>query len=184
MFEADKNSTPRRWDLIRLRGGGVTEFTLCSSKFFAITTHWNNCTVPCCGQECPLCDLLPARGLFYLAGFCQQRISILELGAMSASHLEQHVKLLHGGLRPGLLLRISRRGEKKPVLSDCVGFVESVREVEMLDLAAHVMAVYKFPPPNPGEDLALFEFRCRSIAKIRCNRAAELLSSARARQMG
>ena len=183
MFNADLPLSSNRWPVVRLVAGSRTEVTLLSSAFFALTTHWNKCTLPCSGSDCRLCEILPSRGLFYAAVMCGSRVSILELGAQSAGHFEQHVKLLHGGMRPGLVVALSRKGAKSPVRSEVIREVAGSVEVPMLELAAHVMALYKFPCPNPGEPMEKYELRCRSIATVRCNRAAGLLLDARERQL-
>lgn len=183
MFNADRSLGSNRWPVVRLGAGSRTEVTLLSTRFFALTTHWNKCTVPCCGDDCRLCEMLPSRGLFYVAVHCASRISILELGSQSASHFEQHAKLLGGGMRPGLVFQLARRGQKSPVASEIIREQEKCVEVAALELATRVMALYKFPCPNPGEDLVAYELRCRSVAKVRCDRAAELLSKAADRQV-
>lgn len=179
MFSADNTLASTRWPIVRLRGGTNTEIVLLSRKFFALTTHWNKCTLPCCGENCRLCEMLPARGLFYLACMCNSRISILELGSQSASYFEQHAKLLHGGMVPGLVFQLSRRGDKSPVRSEVVRTVNNAADVSLLELATHVMALYKFPCPQPGEELEDYELRCRHIARVRCDRAADVLCNAR-----
>jgi hypothetical protein len=143
-----------------------------SRKFFAISTHFVRVTVPCPGEDCRLCETLPQRGLFYLAVMWGSGVSMLELGGLSASMLEQHAKLLHGGLRPGLVLDLSRKGAKLPVRSEVVRVQEGVNDVQHLDLANHVMALYKFPPANVGECIEQYEARCRQIAKVRNERFA------------
>lgn len=183
MFEADQTLGVHRWPVVRLRGGSETEVVLLSCRFFALTTHWNRCTFPCCGEDCPVCELLPSRGLFYAATHCAGRVSILELGAQSASHFEQHAKLLHGGMRPGLVFRLTRHGAKSPVRSEVVRRQENCSEVSQLELASRVMTLYKFPCPNPNEDIASYERRCRSVAKVRCTRTAQLLTDSRDRQV-
>lgn len=182
MFDADRTLGSNRWPIVRLRSGCSTEVTLLCSRFFAISTHWNKCTVPCCGDDCRLCELLPVRGLFSAAVMCNSRVSILELGSQSASHFEQHAKLLHGGMRPGLVFSLSRRGQKSPVNSEVIREAPSAVEVPLLELATHVMAVYKFPCPNPSEEIESYERRCRAVAKVRCDRAADLLLNARQQQ--
>lgn len=183
MFNADRSLGSNRWPVIRLVAGSSTEVVLLSSRFFEITTHWNKCTVPCCGDGCRLCEVLPSRGLFYVAAMCCSRVSILELASQSASHFEQHCKLLHGGMRPGLVLSLKRRGAKSPVNSEGLRMQDGCAEVSQLELAQRVMALYKFPCPNPGEDLATYEIRIRGVARVRCNRAAELISNASSRQV-
>lgn len=175
MFEADRSTCPSRWEVIRVAAGHGTEATLLSRRFFALTTHWVRTTMPCCGDDCRLCELLPARGLFYCAVLCYSRVCIVELGAQSASHFEQHAKLLHGGMEPGLVVKLTRSGPKKPVKSEGLRMQPGHKEVEPLDLARHVMAIFKFPPPNPGDDLNTFERRCQAIARMRCDRAAEAM---------
>lgn len=175
MFEADRSTNLLRWPVLRLRADSRTEVVLMSSRFFSLTTHWIKCTLPCAGDGCRLCQVLPARGLFYLAVTCDARLSILELGGYSASFIEQHAKLFHGGFAPGLVCELSRKGSKQPVRSEVLRVQTGVLEVPMLELATHVMALYKFPCPNPGDDIEQYERRCRQIASIRCDRAAESL---------
>jgi len=179
MFEADRTLGSHRWPLVRLRASSHTEVVLLSTRFFSLTTHWSTHTFPCCGDGCPCCELLPARGLFYVAVHCVGRISILELGSQSASHFEQHAKLLHGGMRPGLVFSLSRSGAKHPVRSEVVRVVDKCSEVSMLELSSRVMTLYKFPCPNPGDELADYELRCRTVARVRCDRVAHLLLNKR-----
>lgn len=176
MFDADRQLGRNRWPLVRLRAGCECEVVLLSRKFFSLSTHWIRSTVPCCGDECRLCEVLPTRGLFYVAVICESRLSLLELGAMSASDFEQHAKLLHSCMTPGQVYRLWRRGAKSPVRSEVVSVRDGVSEIALLDLATHVMALYKFPPPNLGEEMESYEVRCRLIARMRCDRAANQLA--------
>ena len=177
MFEADRTLGTHRWPVVRLGSGSRTEVVLLSPSFFCLTTHWLNTTFPCCGDDCPVCQLLPARGLFYVAVHCAGRISILELGSQSAASFEQHAKLLHGGMRAGLVFQLLRRGAKSPVHSEVIREQSGCSPIQTLDLARHVMVLFKFPCPNPGETIEQYEFRCRSVARIRCERAAELITN-------
>lgn len=173
MFSADQTLGANRWPVVRLNAGNQTEVVLLSTSFFALTTHWHKCTVPCPGDECSLCAILPARGLFYVACLCQSRVSILELGSQSASHFEQHAKFAGGGMRVGLVFQLTRRSAKAPVRSEIIREKENCSEVSKLDLAAHVMALYKFPPPNPNESLVEYSDRSARVAKVRTDRIAE-----------
>lgn len=175
MFEADQMGGGSRWPLVRLGAGSECEVILCSAKFLPLTVHWVGRSTPCCGDGCSLCSFLPARGLFYSAVLCMSRVSILELGSMSASHLEQHVKLLHGGMKAGLVLRLVRRTSKAPIFSECVNFRSGTREVSMLELAGRVCALYQLPGPNPDEDLTAYQERLRGLAFRRCQVEAERL---------
>lgn len=171
MFEADYSLALHRWPVVRLRSGSQTELILCSMAFFPLTTHWLSAgkgrTVPCCGDGCDLCELLPARGLFYVAGVVMSHVSLLELGAASASHFEQHAKLLHGGMRPGLVVQLSRLGAKQPVRSEVLRFQENVQPIPILSLAAHVCALYRLPCPNPGEDVERYSQRLQTLVQRR-----------------
>lgn len=183
MFNADRTLGSHRWPVVRLGAGSRTEVVLLSTRFFALTTHWNKCTVPCCGDGCRLCELLPARGLFYLAVGCNSQLSILELGSQSSSFFEQHARFMGGGMIVGQVFELQRRTAKSPVRAEFLRVQDSCREVPQLDLATRVMALYKFPCPNPGEDVAAYELRCRSVAKVRTDRAADLIVSAHDRQV-
>lgn len=167
MFEADRSLGIHRWQVVRLHRGSKVELVLCSEAFFPITTHWVGRTVPCCGDGCDLCELLPGRGLFFVAGVVMSRLSLLELGAQSASHFEQHVKLLHGGMRPGLVMELSRSTAKSPVRAEVIGFRENTSPISMLPLAAHVMALFHVPCPNPEETIEHYSVRCATLVRRR-----------------
>jgi len=172
MFAADRCSGSARWPLVRMRGDSRTQIVLLSSRFFELTTHWVGHTVVCSGDDCALCETLPSRGLFYLACLCDSRVSIFELGGLSASNLEQHCKLLHGGIRPGLVIDVWRRGSKHPIRSEVVASRDGVDAVTVLDLAQHVLALYKFPPPNVADTIATYERRCQTMATVRNQQTA------------
>lgn len=172
MFSNDSTRGSNRWHVIRLKTGSRTECVNLSPAFFPITTHWIGHTVPCCLDDCDLCELVPARGLFYLAVFCMARTMMLEMGAQSSGHLEQHAKLLHGGLKPGQVLSCSRRGQRQPLFSEITDFRSGTSAVDTLHLAAKVMAIYKLPCFNPTEDLECYSARCAGMVRIRNRRLA------------
>ncbi len=173
MFQADRSLGVHRWQVVRLSPGSATEVVLLSPAFFEVTTHWSRVTVLCPGEDCALCEVLPSRGLFYVAVHCLSAVRMLELGAQSAAHLEQHCKLLHGGMTPGQVIALSRRTAKSPVYSEVVRFQANVSPVSLLSLAQHVLAMYKYPPPNPQDDLTRYEARVREACKLRNRRLAD-----------
>jgi len=170
MFTNDSEAGSTRWPLVRVQAGGETEIVVCGSRFLPLTTHWVGQTTVCAGDGCALCDVLPVRGLFYLPVVCGSRPSILELSSTSASHFEQHCKLLHGGIRPGLVVRLSRRGRKQPVYSEVVSCIETASTVPLLDFVGKVMILFHFPGPNPGEDFPSYETRLRAMVLLRADR--------------
>jgi len=163
MFQAVHSNSGYRWQLIRLRAGSVCEATLLSSRFFAMGTHFLNTTIPCPGDKCALCEMLAVRGLFYLGAMVDSRLSIVELGSQSASDLEQHLKLLHGGLRAGVVVRLKRSSARRPIHTEFERFAEGVEEVDRFVLCQRVMALYKFPCANPAEDFQQYEQRIRAM---------------------
>jgi len=173
MFNADQNAGTTRWHVVRLSLGSTVSCTLLSPSFFALTTHWTGQTVPCSGEDCGLCEFSPGRGMFYVAVYWNSRVCLLELSSVSASHFEQHCRLLHGGMRAGLEFVASRRTEKRPIYTEATGFKEGTKAIEHLDLAAHVMLLYKLPCPNPGETIETYEERIRLMTKIRNRRLAD-----------
>lgn len=167
MFSNDSTRGSNRWQVLRLRAGNNSEVVNLSPCFFAITTHWIGHTVPCCLDDCDLCEICPARGLFYLAVYCVNRTMLLELGAQSSGHLEQHAKLLHGGLKPGQVIVLSRRGQKQPIYSEITGERPNTSAVNTLDLATKVMALYQLPCPNPSENLEHYSARLADLVRKR-----------------
>lgn len=177
MFEADQTSGGARWPLVRVAAGSETVVTLLSGRMLPLTVHWAERSVPCCGSDCPLCSWLPARALFYLPVICMQRVSILELASLSSSHFEQHCKLLHGGVRAGLVLRLTRRSQKAPIFSEVIDEKKGVKDVSLVELAAKVMALYQLPAPNVAEELESYSARCAHITRIRAERILAKLKS-------
>lgn len=177
MFNADLGNAGYRWPVIRLRPHCESDVTLLSNEFFSLTTHFMRVTVCCAVDGCALCELLPTRGLFYLACLCQGRRSILELGAFSANDIEQHAKLLHGGLRPGLQFRLSRSTKKAAVRSEVLGEAPNCQAVDRLTLAQRVLAVYKLPCCNPEETIEVYERRIRGIVQRRNEHLAKQLGN-------
>lgn len=179
MFTADRNLGVHRWEIVRIIPGHRTEVVLLCPFFFELTTHWVKTTVLCPGDDCRLCETIAARGLFYTAVKWNSRVSILELGSVSAIHLEQTAKMFGGHMRCGQVMELSRRTSKQPVRSEYVREAELAAEVTLLDLARHVMALFKFPCPNPHEKIEDYETRCRGIAKVRADRIAQDLRKPR-----
>jgi hypothetical protein len=177
MFDNDVRAGVSRWPVVRVQAGGVTSVTVCSDRFLPLTTHWVGHTAVCPGEGCSLCDVLAARGLFYLACVCGGRPSILELGAHSASHFEQHCRLLHGGVRPGLVVELRRRSKKSPVHSEVVDTMDNAVAVPLREFVAKVMTLYHFPGPNPGETFPCYEERLRSMVLSRSERERRLFES-------
>ena len=167
MFTADQIAGVARWPLVRVSARGETRVTLLSDHFLPLTVHWVGRSVVCAGDGCELCTVLPARGLFYLAVMNNDRPSILELASLSSSLLEQHCKLLHRGMRPGLVVRLYRRQGNQPVGSEVVDELQGVERVGQIVLAARVLALYHFPGPNPAETLEAYGARIASMAKVR-----------------
>lgn len=184
MFNADFSTAGNRWHLLRLRAAADCEVTLLSRGFFQLTTHWVGHTVPCAGDGCELCETLVGRGLFYLGCMSRVGVSILELGAQSALAFEQHCKLLHGGMTPGLVLRLMRRTPKGCVYSEVIGRKDACGEVLAFDLCRRVMAVYKYPPPNVGECIEEYAVRCSGIARRRNSDIAHRLRAAQNGRVG
>lgn len=167
MFVADQVSGAHRWPVVRVNPGSETCVTLLSSRFLPLTVHWVGRSVPCCGDHCSLCSVLPGRGLFYLAVMCMNKISILELASLSSVHLEQHCRLLHGGMVPGHIIRLSRRSKKAPISSEVIETMTGVKAVEERVLISRVMALYALPGPNPEETIDAYETRISNIARKR-----------------
>lgn len=182
MFEPSPSAGAARWPIVRVRDRNETEVIVVGMKFLALTTHWipvgRGRSVLCCVDECALCDVLPARGFFYLPVVWDNRSAILELSALAASHFEQHCKLLHNGIRAGLKVRLARRGQKQPIRSEVVGFHDGARTIDQLTFASRVLAVYNYPPPNPDWDLLEYEQRIRAAAKVRSAREFDLYMKA------
>ena len=170
MFDVTSALGSHRWPLVRISAHGKTSVTLCSDRFLPLSVHWVGRSIVCCGPSCPLCQVLPQRGLFYAAVSLAGRASILELGSLSASLLEQHMKLLHGGFRPGHEIELTRSSAKAPVRSEVISTKTGVTCVPLMMLVARVVALYHLPGPNPDEDFADYEKRLVHMCAIRCER--------------
>jgi hypothetical protein len=167
MFVDEAPRSSYRWHVLRMKAGSRVELCLLSEKFFAISTHFLRSTVPCPGENCALCDLLPVRGLFYVAVRCESQTMLLEMGSVSASDFEQSTKLFGPGMKAGVVVEVSRRGQKSPLRTEVLRFQESVNACALLTLSQRAMALYRFPGPNPDETIADYERRLRVISRKR-----------------
>lgn len=182
MFTNDATAGTVRWPVVRISCGGETRVTVCGDRWLPLTTHWVGNTVPCCGDGCELCEVLPLRGLFYLPVVCNSRPSILEMSAMSSSFFEQHCKLLHGGIQPGLVVLLSRASAKSSVRSEVVDKMDGVRCVPLIEFVGKVMVLYRLPGANPGERFEDYEERIRSMTRARSQRERRIFEDRFARR--
>jgi hypothetical protein len=182
MFDSVPSLGPYRWPIVRVRPGATTEVILCGSKYLSLSTHFipvgRGRSVLCPCEDCALCDVLPARGFYYLPCVWDSKAAILELSSLASSHLEQHCKLLHGTLRAGLKVRLLRRSAQRPIHSEVIGEHSNVRIVDQTTFASRVLAVYNYPPCNPDEDMPDYERRIRAAAKIRSGREFDMYMKA------
>lgn len=176
MFEPAEFTGLQRWPVVQLRVGCKTEVTLLGGQFFSVGSHWVTQTVLCCGDECALCELLPIRALYYLPVQWNGRVSLLELSTLAAANFEQHCKLFGEGMIPGVVLEISRRSQKSPMYSECVRTVPVKTSIDYFNLATHVMILYKFPCPNPTEELDAYEVRISNMARLRNKRLRDQMT--------
>lgn len=167
VFQAESQSGGSRWPLVRISVGGQTEVVTLASRFLPLSVHWIGQSIVCPGSECDLCELLPIRGVFFLPVMCGGRTSILELASQSSAHLEMHCKLMHGGLRAGLVVRLTRRAAKHPVHSEVIDARTGVESVAELVFASRVAALFHLPPCNPEENLHVYEQRLQKMTRNR-----------------
>jgi len=183
MFSPSPSAGAIRWNIVRVRAHSQTECIVLGDKFLPLSTHWiaagRGRSVLCPVDDCPLCEFLPVRGFFYLPVMWDSRQAILELSAMASSHFEQHCKFLHGGIRPGLIVQLSRKGTKQPIRSEVIGEHEGARVVEFGLFVARVMAVYNYPPCNPHEPIEVYERRLQAAARVRAKRIVEELQTSK-----
>lgn len=175
MFHETDRAGGTRWPLVRVQAHGQTQVTLLSQSFLPLTTHFHQRSLICPGDNCPLCELMAPRGLFYLAVLSLGRVSILELSSMASSHLEQHLKLLHGGFQIGLTLQLTRRTAKSPLHCEAVGSTVVTQAVPQLLLASRVAALYLLPCSNPDESFEAYSARLERMARDRAESIAARL---------
>lgn len=192
MFSPTPSAGAARWSIVRVRAGSQTEVIVVGSKLLPLSTHWiaagRGRSVLCPVDDCPLCVWLPVRGFFYLPVIWDARQCILELSSLAASHFEQHCKLLHGGIRPGLVVALSRKSAKQPIRSEVVEEREGVAAVDFLTFCSRVMAVYNYPPANPValgscpmQALEMYERRLMVAARVRAQLVVDELQAASAK---
>ena len=167
VFSAEQVSGGSRWPLVRISVGGTCEVVSLSGRFLPLSVHWIGQSVVCPGSDCELCELLPIRGLFFLPVMCMGRTSILELASQSSAHLEMHCKLLHGGLQPGLVIRLSRSGRKVPIHSEVIDRRSGVALVPATVLASRVAALFHLPPIGVDQTIEDYELRLMSMVRNR-----------------
>ena len=173
MFDSPDSAGVHRWPVLKLRAGSKCSGVLLGSRFLPLSSHWVGRTVPCPGENCRLCPILPVRGLYYLPISVEGRASILEMSPVASANLEQHARLLHSGLTVGQLVEFSRRGAKSPIHAEIVEQRVGVNEVPFLMFVSRVMSLYHLPAANPSESIEAYEKRLRAISLLRAEREYE-----------
>lgn len=167
MFETPDPSGLARLPVLRVTPGHDVRVVTLGSQFLPVQVHWVGRSVPCCVEDCALCALLPRRAFYYLPVDAGGRVSMLELSPTSAGSLEQHLKLLHGGMAVGHVLLLRRRGLKHPVYAECIGAQGGGKEFPFHRFASLVMALYNLPPMGVVEEIDAYDARVRGIVAKR-----------------
>lgn len=173
MFDVPDSAGVNRWPVLKVRAGGKAEAVLLGTRFLPLSSHWVGHTLPCPGDGCQLCEVLPLRGQFYLPISVSGRATILELSAVAANNLEQHAKFMHGGLAVGQKFEFSRRSAKAPLHAEIIEQIDDITGVPFVVFVSRVMALYHLPPSNPGESVEKYGERLRSVSSIRAAREYE-----------
>lgn len=168
LFDAEPN-TVRRWQVMRCVPGHVTEFMVLCDRLLPVTTHWVGHSVLCPRDECSLCEFLPQRALWYLPVSSSGQVWLLELSSASSANLEQHCKLLHSALTPGQVVRMKRTGNRSPVRFEVLETRTTTRALTLLEVAARVMVLFKFPMPHPNEGIDEYQIRTQASARLRAD---------------
>lgn len=164
-MDSEAPSKMSRWPLLRVSVGGVSCVELLSGDWIRLSTHFSLRTFLCSdGPECPLCEILPARSLWYLpvASSPGKRASILELSSHASADLEQVVRLGCGDLRAGAVVELHRRGSRKPVCAEFVELAKAATTVSLQRWGSALMAIYGLPPFGALESLPSYGERVRS----------------------
>ena len=174
-MDLETPSKVARWNVLRVKAGGVSEVVLLSGQWLRLTTHFYRRTFLCAeGEDCPMCVFQAARCLWYLPCLIRpgRWLGVLELGAAASADLEQRSKFSGGGLFPGLQVRVSRRAAKKAVVCEPVSSEETVAEVPLHVWVSGLFRVFGFGALRPGETIDEYGARSRDAIRRRAEHIA------------
>lgn len=138
------------------------EFQLLSSRVFSVPTHWVGRSVPCAGDDCPMCALRQPREL-YFAGLRFERASaIFELPSSVAHAINMAWHDLGGDHAAGIVVLLSRAGGRAEWnLQECSRQNLLSPKVSQPQVAAAVAELYRLAKPAPAEDFVAWFERAR-----------------------
>jgi len=178
--QSESPSVRARWPIFRVESAAVLQVELLSGSWIRLATHYSGRTFLCADcEECPLCELLPARAFWYLPAvkIPGRRPGLLELSAHASADLEQVANLAFGSVGAGCRLDLSRRSAKAPIRSEAVSFTASPDRVRVDEWGSCLMAIYGLPPMHCEEAVAVYGDRVRPLLMTRARVTADRLRS-------
>lgn len=164
--------------VVRVIPGQVLRVTICSAEGLWIGTHWRQRSLPCPGEGCALCGILPGRELGYWVVTLDEsnpRPLLLELPRGFGVQMGLFVK--HSGQKTstGCQLLLTRKKKRSPIHADYDGHVDNVPEAWRAGglLRSAVATLFRLPQPVAGHDVAEWTEACRRSAAAQCFEAAQ-----------
>lgn len=88
------------------------EFQVLSSGVFSVPTHWIGRSVPCAGDDCPMCVMRQPRDLFFVGLRFERQCSIFEVPLSLERAITQAWAKFGGDLPAGLVVYARRSGPR------------------------------------------------------------------------
>lgn len=177
-MDSESPSQCSRWALVRVPVGRGLRLELLSGDWVRLSTHFSRRTFLCTGgDDCPLCECLPARPFWYLPVLLVpgSRPALLELSGTASADLEQVSKLAFGRMGPGCVFDVSRRSSRKAARAEAVEQTQAACRVSLQRWGTALMAIYGLPQFGEGESLEEYGERVRGKVYARAEMIAARL---------
>lgn len=165
-----------RWTVLRVEAHRESRVELLSGDWLRLATHFFRGTFLCAeGEDCPACEVLPARCYWYLPCLIRPGswLGLLELSATASADLEQRTKMAGLRICSGLEVVLSRKTKKAPIRCEPTAIKESPSVARPHEWVSGLFRVFGLSGLEPGETLEHCSGRLRPTitrrAEVRAN---------------
>jgi hypothetical protein len=139
------------------------EFQVLSAAVYSVPTHWIGRSVPCAGDDCPMCVLRQPRQLYFAGLRFERQSSIFELPQSLERAIEQSWVKFGGDLPAGLVVAARRAGPRDEwTVTEGQRAPLSAPKIAPAQVAAAVAELYRLEKPMLAETFVEWFERVRS----------------------
>lgn len=130
----------------------AVEFQVLSSQVYEVPTHWVGRSVPCAGEDCPMCPIRQPRQMYFVGLRCDRASGVFEIPSSVAHAINVAWQQVGGSELAGVVLLARRVGARAEWIgSECRRSQLLSAKVHQQQVAAAVAELYKLQTPMLAE---------------------------------